>query len=358
MKSERSKMLIAAFLILASCTPLRASAALQDAPAVDHTAVTSQGSTSLPEGDLSWLVSDESILAEGEPVATTGPGFILATTGSLLVSGVARRDSRLAAGESSFLHPDIITTTSNLSESTSAFKTLVVANTPPPEADVEFFFQSQPFAAEPGERELELRRGVVAANESIDVVNGTIPGLIFVERGSVTANNASGDTLELGEGDFGTLTGPITISVASEGDVATVHVAVLGDLFEASPVATPTASAHDISITTYLCPTGVSLEAADPASCGGDANFGVAEFSITGGSLAKAAAPTLEEGRWYWRDLEAGDYAIAIDVYPDGYADYAIDLNDFAAHIGPDILVTYNDESPVDINVYFLDPSA
>jgi hypothetical protein len=73
--------------------------------------------------------------------------------------------------------------------------------------------------------------------------------------------------------------------------------------------------------------------------------------------LESPTAPTVDDGAWVWQGLEAGDYRIVLDEYPNTYESFAIDLYDFAGRDGSEINVALAGDLPdVTINAYFIDP--
>jgi hypothetical protein len=337
--------------------------ATDPSPATGHAEVVAEGVESFSAQNVRWQVESVKVDPAKDPVAVAGPGFVVADKGAILVTTSNGAEARLAPGESIFL-PAAGSTVTALTTTVATAKTVVLTDASKT-AGSDAVLTGDPIAAPTGRRDLDLVRDVLKSKEHALIENGdATPAVILVLKGAITVKNANGGTVELTAGKAGALTGPLTVTATSTSSAA-FYAGIIGPEVEPagtiaaggaaeSPTATAEATGGRIDVVTYLCPAGVSVEAAAPETCGQNSGLGSGQFSLTGGSLESAATPLIDHGIWTWGGLDAGDYAVSVDQYPDGFADYAIDLNDSASHTGADIQVSLADGAEVTINVYFL----
>lgn len=354
-------------MLLLALIPVSIAAQVDESasPASGHAQVVAQGVATLPDGQIVWQV--ETLAAGNEtPVQLTGPAFIVTTDAGVLVSEPARqRDVRLAPGEAHFLHAEVAADVWSLGEAEATFQAWSLA--PESETSADASFVSDPFGAPAGARDLNLVRDVLSPDEATQIDNGDAFALILATGAAATAVNAAGEAVELAVDTPAVQTGPFSITVTGS-DPATVVVGLIGpsvslptaeDPGADEPDATPEATSPDggaIRLVTYTCPAEVDLAAATPETCSDD-GFGSGQWTLYGGSLEGPASPALEGGVWIWQGLGAGNYRIVLDVFPDAYERFAIDLYDYAGRDGSEINVTVADDLPnLFINAYFLDP--
>ena len=369
--SARMRSLLPLALILFSLlsipSSLTARVLAENSPLSGHAEVVAQGTVELSSDQVVWQTRVEAIEAAADPRTLAGPGFAVATTGSLLVRSYEGRDARLAAGESAFLPADVVSTAINLSSDSSSL-TLIQLSTSgssKPEDVTEQLFESDPFIPPSGALDLNLVRDVLIPKEHSDISGGALPALIYSQSGEITVKNANGGTIELGPNEYGTLTESLTVTATGDSD-AVFYVALLSSSTEipdvgiATPEVAGTPVAIDggtIRVVTYLCPAGVTIEDATPATCGKNGAYGSGGFALSGGNLDDLISPVLDNDLWTWTGLQPGDYVISIAEYPDGYTYYAIDLDPAAQHIDADLVVTIAEtDSIVSVNLYFIDP--
>jgi len=335
-------------------------------PATGHAQVIAQGVAAFSAEDVVWKVDEESLNTQQDPVELAGPGFAIGSEGSILVHTAADLETQLSPGEATFLSPDITSTAINLSSDPSVFTSITLSSNAPVDANDQPIFRSESFTAASGRRDLALIKDVLKSKEHTQIHNGDSPALIFVQTGAITVKNANGGTIELAGNEANTLTGPLTVT-ATGSRGAVFYVVVIGpEIVTTTGSITPTgndnatetpdvAGTGVITIDTYLCSAGISVAAAAPATCGDNSGLGSGELLLTGGLLNGPTDALVDHGRWFWDTLVAGDYTVSVGQYPDGYPDYAIDLNPSVRHVGADLLVSLAEpDATVSINVYFL----
>lgn len=110
-----------------------------------------------------------------------------------------------------------------------------------------------------------------------------------------------------------------------------------------------------ITITTYTCPAGITLETLDPDACSLDP--GAAQWTLSGSSLASPlpwGMATEDHGPGYsWTGLAYGEYIIDPDVLPEGVENYAIAGSANASRQDTGVFVTLGaDEPHVRLSIY------
>jgi len=360
------RIILISIVLLSIVFPVHAFAQTDDAatatsPATGHAAVIAQGVEPLPADTVRWQVENISINPVGAPFGVEGPGFVVADRVPLLVINRLQEVVRLAPGEATFV-PAGGATVASLSDSVAKAKSIFVKSASVDADDA--LFAGDSFAAPEGRRDIDLVRDVLKPNERSKIANGDLPAGILVMKGSVTVENADGDKLNLSAGKAGELSGPLSITASGQSSASFV-VGVIGPEIETSAIepaastSTPTTVAPEtgmITITTYLCPAGVSVAQAAPDTCGGNTGLGSGGFSLSGGALTGPQGATYVQGVWLWDQLAFGQYVISV-ANPDGYTDFAIDKAPGVSHSGETIPVTLS-SGEQSINVYFLAATA
>lgn len=218
--------------LLASAKPL-----IQDefgrpndpSPAQGHVAVIAHGVETFPVREVAWQISTERAALPNRSTATyRPPGFVLADEGAV---AVADRNglllARMAPGEADWMPPDRQTAIVSLEQQATSYFSIALL----PAADVsdaDAALASQPFTLpRDATFDVVLLRDALNRNDESDIDTGNAPGLLLVTSGTVTVEEANGDTVDLAAGDAEEIDGEAVVVGASR-TLATFVVAQLG----------------------------------------------------------------------------------------------------------------------------------
>lgn len=318
----RMKILVVALVAMllgapVGIAPVFAQADDGSSPALGNATVAAQGIGVLPQGDVAWRITRASVPAP-ESATRSLPGFILSDQGALLVSDSATRaQARLAPGEAAFLPDGAAVQETPLGDTPAVFYRIDLV--PPDDASNpgsdEMIFVGRPFASPGGNRDLDLVRQPLAANEEISLAlaERAAPTLLLVTAGAVglvPAGNASAEPVPLVAGQAAALGGDVTVTASDEG--ATVVTAVIGATIpaELAQRAAPEADASfaTLTIRAFDCPAGYSGNqyAVDCITPLADIAFSIIG-SETGASLSGTTGP---EGQAEFAGLDADSYSV------------------------------------------------
>jgi hypothetical protein len=225
--------------------------------------VVAQGVAGIPAGELAWRVTRASTpLAAGMP-DRGGPGFILVDEGELLLNDVATEtQTRLASGEADFVAAGARPQEVPLGQNPLAYYRidLVAASEVNDANGDELLFVGQPFASPGGNRDIDLVRDVLGADESRELALGgqAAPVLLFVTAGAVEltpADDEAATPVRLPQGQGAGLGGNV-IARASDGASASFVTVVIGP--EVPPILAQEAAPAPSSLTVQAraCPAG------------------------------------------------------------------------------------------------------
>lgn len=286
-------------------------------PAAGAATVAAQGIGTLPQGEIAWRITRASAPA-AESAARALPGFILSDQGALLVSDTSSRaQSRLAPGEAAFVPDGGEIQEAVLGEAPSVYYRIDLASPDEvsnPGAD-EMIFVGRPFASPGGNRDLDLVRQTLAANEqeALALSERAAPTLLLVTAGAVglvPAGNESAEPVPLAAGQAAALGGDVTVTASEEG--ATIVTAVIGAAIpaELAQRAAPEAdtSFSTLTIRAFDCPAGYSANkyAADCTTPLPDIAFSLVGAE-TGASLSGSTGP---DGQAEFAGLDADTYSV------------------------------------------------
>ncbi len=335
------------------------------APATGAAAVVAQGVSGLPADDVIWIAQTLTADQALGPVQVGGPGFVVADKAAVMLTDANGGVSLLARGETAFV-PAAGAEVAALGEKADAFKLISISDASVDADDV--LFAGLPFAAPEGDRDINLVRVVLKADEDAEIANGEAPAAVLVLKGSVTVENEDGNSVKLTAGKAGQQSGDLVVT--STGTLAaTVLIAVIGSELDlgggigaqstTAPTPTqPVLASGSITYVTYLCPDVDNVADATTTTCNATSDLGPGYFSLSGGRLDGAQGPSSMNGVWGWSGLAPGPYALNLVTYPDGYDSMAIDVVPGVSRSGDSISVSLPAEGSVSINIYLFKPSA
>ncbi len=252
-------------------------------PALGNGQVIAQAVVTLEDGDLAWSVARLPVpLPPDAGVVAASPGFLLADEGSVLLSFVGSDTRlRLASGEATFVSDTADQVRIALGDQAGTLYSIQLTPAGAAEAgDGESLFTSEPFSSSASDRDVDLVRDRLAADESVDIPSGTLPTLLLATGGTLSVTTPGGDTTELAPGDAGSYAGPV--SVAAGDEEAVFVAAVVGPAvpqvrieqsepaIAATPAATPasaTATTESLAATPETEPTAAATaEGAEPTA--------------------------------------------------------------------------------------------
>jgi hypothetical protein len=298
----------------------------------------------LPEGDAVWrTVRTLAPLPAGAPFAERPLGFVLATSGALLLVDQASGEQvQLGRGEAALTPAGTVQQRSSLTAQPVSYLSieLVSVSAPPPPQEAIVLQPGQPFAAPPGLHDLDLLADVLTADETLIVPDTGNKNVILVTDGAANVARPGGNPVVLLAGEAATFSGELLVSVAPAGvvpspdDRAAFVVAMIGP--EMPPVAVATVAAvaetpatpaetGSITIQVFACPPGMDATTLAAAACAPTSE----DFDVTlsGEGLASPLTigdATADGDAFTWGELPFGEYVIAEAVLPTGATTYSL----------------------------------
>lgn len=331
---RRSRSLIAALAalavaLLAALAPgARARPLSQEgSPADGHAQVIAQGVAPLPAVPVAWRVIAADARPPGlAPVAERSLGFVVADVAPFVIVGEDGRQTRLAPGEGRFVAQGERHRRTGLPDQPVGYFGLELVVAPDATADYSLgdaalLYASDPFAAPPGRRDLDLVRDVLAPGETTGLPATESPALLFATEGRLRVERADGRRLTLTAGDAQALSDPLAITATGSAPASFV-AAVIG------PAVAPTdaAATGAISLAPYACPAGMRPETLDPGACAPAPDVMALQLFVPGSGANRrtSADATVADGVFTWDGLPFGEYVVqATDLAP-GYDRYVI----------------------------------
>ena len=208
----------------------------------DHSAVVAQGVIDFPAGQFTWTPSQDDVDQAGTQVDPQGSQFILADSGSLVVSSGDGRRALLAPGEAVFDPRSLPASLSATGDSAGYWAILLTGGT----------FEAGPTVIEPGAgpRDVNLVRDVLAPGESLSLPS-SLPEFVLVTAGNVT----TADGLDVEAGASTTVAGGTALTNTGS-EPAAVVVIVIGDVVGAAPEAPATTAPATTTAPTTAAPSG------------------------------------------------------------------------------------------------------
>jgi hypothetical protein len=357
--STRSRVWLAAaasvlvVVVLVACGALLAPAAARQgdtgfSPGTGRAPVIAQGVVALPEGDAVWrTIRTRAILPDAAPFETRPLGFVLASSGPLLlVDAETGEQTRLGTGEAALVPAGTSQQRSSLGTTPVPYLAieLVPADAPPPPADGIVLQPGQPFPAPPGLHDLDLVSGTLIGGETFALPDSGSKNVILITGGAANVGRPGGQPVVLIAGEAASFSGELEVSVApgdaDSGDGANFVVAVIGpEVPQPSlPASGATATAAgtneatetspgegSITLQVFSCPPGMDSATLAAAACSPASG----EFDVTLSGTALPAPLTLLDAAsdgvsFAWAELPLGDYVIAEAVLPAGATTYAL----------------------------------
>lgn len=317
----------------------------QDDPLVDgHAQVIAQGVVALPAGDAVWrTVRTRAALPDNAVFEPRPLGFVLATSGPLLLTDDDGGQLRLGRGEAALVREGTVQRRSSLTGQPVSYLSieLVSIDAPAPPEDAIVLQPGQPFPAPAGLHDLDLLSDVLGEDEALVIPDMGAKNVVLVTDGTANVGRPGGDSVVLLAGEAASFSGELRIAAAEDGGEprAAFVVAMIGAEVPAPPAAdvappaeaaagsAPAAAtgAGSILVQLYVCPPGMDAATLAAAVCApADAAF---DATLSGDALA--APLTIEDavasdGAYTWSDLPYGGYVIAPPVLPEGATSYVV----------------------------------
>ena len=210
-------------------------------PASGQSSVIAQGVITVPDGDQRWQVSTYTTDPGAEPLEVQYPSFVLARSTPLLVTDEASgHQTRLAAGEATFLYPG---QTVRLTTFGPPDGFIFIELTDPDAFSIgSDVLLGEPFQPLAGVRDVDLIHTRLDAAETADVPQSAGRLVVVGLAGDVTASDG---TTQVGilPGDIAEFAGPVSFTGnADASEVATAYIGAVvsfGDEPAASPESSP-----------------------------------------------------------------------------------------------------------------------
>jgi len=357
--------LVAMVLLL---LPLGAAGAWQlgptsGSPATGSAQVVTQGIARLPGEQVVWRLVERQAPPRGvaKPVRRN-LGFVLASDEPILLtnqtSSGAEDVARLAPGEALLVKDGTRQARASLTDRPVSYFALelVAADQATNVGAGTLLFVTAPFAAPPGERDLDLVRNVLQLGDEATLPDTGAPVVVLATDGAIEIVPGGGRarTLQAGEGarfDPGELTlkavepgagaerSAKRLPLAQGVSGASYVVTVIGPEIPPPPTPTPAPTSTpaptetpqpsptaggQLAITVWNCPEGMTVATLVGDFC--DLAQGGFDVVVTApdGSLRTLADATTDGLRFIWTDLPLGAYHLVEDPLPPGYETYFI----------------------------------
>jgi len=305
----------------------------EGSPADGHAQVIAQGVAPLPAVPVAWRVIAADARPPGlAPVAERSLGFVVADVAPFVVTGEDGRQVRLAPGEGRFVAQGERHRRTGLPDQPVGYFGLELVVAPDASADYSLgdaalLYASDPFAAPPGRRDLDLVRDVLAPGETTGLPATAAPTLLVATEGRLRVERADGRRLTLTSGDAQALSGPLAITATGSAPASFV-AAVIGPAVEAPAVSAPPppVATGAISLAPYACPVGMRPETLDLGACAPAPDVMALQLFVPGSGANRrtSADATVADGVFTWDGLPFGEYVVqATDLAP-GYDRYVI----------------------------------
>jgi hypothetical protein len=321
-------------LLLSGLFGARAVLGQEPTSGIDRASVVAQGVAAMPAEQIAWRITRAGAAQTGEREARAFPGFVLVTEGALAVNDlVTAAQVRLEGDEAAFLPAGAAVQEAPLDGGAATlFRIdLVAAESVNDAAGDEMVFVGQPFASPGGNREIELVRDVLDANESSVLARGDVAGpvLFLATNGAVELTPAGDDAatpVPLPSGQAVALGADVEVR-ATDPAGATFVTARIGP--EVPPLAiaqeVPTPEPASLTLQALACPVGYEGEdyAAECTSPVADLAFNLA--GVQTGAVVDAI--TADKGIAAFADLAPDAYTLSGGV-PGEFARQAVSCAD------------------------------
>lgn len=376
---------VMAFLSVLPGAALSAPPVRQDQPAAvlgsGHAQVIAQGVVALPPGDAVWrTVRTRAALPDDAAFEPRPLGFVLATSGPLLLTGDDGEQLRLGQGEAALVREGAVQRRASLSGEPISYLAIELVSTaaPAPPEDAIVLQPGQPFPAPAGLYDLDLLSDVLSGDESVVVPDTGAKNVILVTDGAANVGRPGGDSVVLLAGEAASFSGELQVAASADGDeprvafvVATIGAEVPAPPTAAAPAAaaapaeapaasTPAAAngAGSITVQLYACPPGMDAATLAAAVCApADAPFDV---RLSGDALAApltGEAAVAGNGGFVWSDLPFGGYVLAQPALPEGATSYVVSARNVSGDPESGYEVALDAENPdVVVRIYSFFP--
>lgn len=333
----RGAWLFLALASLLALLPLAAAALFQlgpeaASPATGHAQVIANGVSALPAARLAWRIVEDTAEPRDQAVAEERAlGFALADQQAILLSNqLTAGQTRLAAGEASFVAAGSLEQRSSLAESPAPYYRFALV---PAEQAAEaggdlLLFGGDAWDAPTGEQfDLDLVRDVVEPNEGSTISAGNAPTLVLATSGTVEVEAADAAPVRLDAGEAGNFTGELSIFGIGTAPAAYV-AAVIGPEVPLPP-APPTGS---ITIDVLGCPADLSPTEAVAANFAAETVGGCQPVALAADPTLILAGdqplapdqPNPDQGSYTWNFLLYSPFPVADFELPAAYDDYLL----------------------------------
>ena len=278
------------------------------------TAVIAQGVATLPNDDLAWrVVRAEARSQEDQPTVTPATGFVVAGSGSLVLSDlVTTNQELLSRGEAVWVAGGSEQQRAALTEDTTAYTelSLVADDAADVTSDADLIYAGSPFNAPGNARDIELTMAIMEPGQTVEVEVTNGESLVLVSEGMVSVSTGG----DLASGDAQAYAEDVTLTNDTNDD-ATVMYATIGDVVPPLPTFTGSAT-----LQVRACPDGATASSFIPITCrsvDGSDGFGVNLLNEAYTALPEDGR--LVDGEQTWDDLEYGIYPWGAPTLPPLY---------------------------------------
>lgn len=315
-------------------------------PATGGASVIAQGVAAMPATSVAWRATRAVGPPAAELPAQSGPGFIFAIEGGLLVNNLDdKTQTRLGTGEAAFIPPDVAL--QRIPQGATPVTYYRIDLVPAAEVNEtggdESIFVGVPFPAPTGSHDLDLIHESLVDGQVVEFSSPGIPGLLLITAGTidlVPASNPEADPVPLTAGQGAAINGSVVMTARDPAGAAYVGAVIgpeiprIGPIVPtptpaptASPTSTATPALGDITVRALACPVGYAGDAFG-ADCVDPVSGAEFNLSIPDSDFALAAA-TDDSGATGFSSLEVSSYALTGGV-PGEFASQRIECSDAA----------------------------
>ncbi len=277
------------------------------------TAVVAQGVATLPD-DVAWrVVRAEAGPREDQQPVTAATGFIVAGSGSLVLSDLdGAGQELLASGEAVWVAGESEQQRASLTDDAVTYTELsLVDGAAADDAGAgDLVFAGRPFDAPEDARDIDLTMAMMAPGQTVRIEPRNGESIVFVPAGTVSVSSGG----DLATGDAQAYGDDVTLTNETDDD-ATVMFATIGDVVP--PLATVTGSA---TLQVRACPDGSTGSSFVPRTCEPvDASDGFGVNLLDASFTPLRDDGELTDGEQTWDDLEFGTYPWGAPTLPAPY---------------------------------------
>lgn len=334
-------------------------------PASGHARVVAQGVAALPEGEAVWRTVRTRALLPGETGFEERPlGFVLATSGPLLLANETGEQIHLGLGEAAFVSSGTRQQRISLGSSPVSYLSieLVPVDAAPPADSAVVLQPGQPFAAPSGLHDLDLLIDTLQGDEALAIPDSGNKNAILITEGTANVGRPGNEPVALLAGEAASFSGELNVAASPDAGATTFVVAMIGPELPPlagvtaetppkvtpEPVATePASGLGSIALQVYTCPPGMTLESLNAAACapaGGDFDVTISGSVLSGPLTIGDATATADA--YVWSELPLGEYRILEAVLPNGYGTYSLAAPNASGNSAAGYAITIDESQP------------